>query len=190
MTTTTKSTKNAPVKKRSPRKKDENGFSNVIGEGAYNLQEGDNTKFIKHALANMNMPPIDIRDEVQVQERIAWYFNHCLEDDIKPTVGGLCNSLGIHRDTLNQWKNGHTREGTHTDIVIKAYEFLNELWEHYMMNGKINPVSGIFLGKVMFGHKEEQHVVVEAKNTYNDYTDYKAIEAKYEQLPNDYEDID
>lgn len=184
---TTESTKNAPVKK-----KNKTNYRNspVIGDGGDNFNEGDNAKFIKHALANMNMPPIDIRDEVQVQERIAWYFNHCLEDDIKPTVGGLTNSLGISRDTLNKWKNGQSREGTHTDIIKKAYEFLNELWEHYMMNGKINPVSGIFLGKVMFGHKEEQHVVVEAKNTFNDYVDAKVIEERYEQLRDVYEDID
>ena len=107
-----------------------------------------------------------------------------MEDDIKPTIGGLCNSLGIRRQTLNEWKNGNNRAGTHMDIIKKAYEFMDELWEHYMMNGKLNPVTGIYLGKVLYGHVEEQQQTIIVKNGMQD-VDYATIEEKYKQLPND-----
>ena len=162
-----------PVK---TKKKPRGGNSPVIGDNGYNLQEGDTSRFLRHVMVNKGMPPIDISDPVQVEDRIAWYFNHCIEDDIKPTVGGLCNSLGIARQTLNEWKNGNNRNGTHMDIIKKAYEMLDELWEHYMMNGKINPVTGIYLGKVLFGHIEEQHVVITPNNPLGDSSDYATIE--------------
>jgi hypothetical protein len=171
-----------PVK---TKKKPRGGNSPIIGDNGYNLQEGDTSRFLRHVMANKGMPPIDISDPVQVEDRIAWYFNHCVEDDIKPTVGGLCNSLGISRDTLNKWKREKQRSGTHTDIIKKAYEMMDELWEHYMMNGKINPVTGIYLGKVLYGHIEEQHITITPNNPLGESSDYQAIEEKYKQLPND-----
>lgn len=159
--------------------------SPVIGDNGYMLEPGDTARFLRHAMMNQQLPAIDITDPVQVQDRIAWYFNHCVEDDIKPTIGGLCNSLGISRQTLNDWKLEKTRAGTHSDIIKKAYQMMDELWEHYMMNGKINPVTGIYLGKVLYGHIEEQHVVITPNNPLGDYQDQATIEAKYEQLPDD-----
>ena len=53
------------------------------------------------------------------------------------------------------------------------------LWENYMQNGKINPVSGIFLGKNNFGYQyKTEHVLT--PNTHND-SDYNAddIRARY-----------
>lgn len=168
-----------------PKRKSNGKNSPVIGDNGYMLEQGDTSRFLRHALANRGMPPIDISDAKQVEDRIAWYFNHCVEDDIKPTIGGLCNSLGITRQALNEWKNGNKRKETHVDIIKKAYEIMDELWEHYMMNGKINPVTGIYLGKVLYGHIEEQHIVVTPNNPLGDSSDYATIEEKYKQLPSD-----
>ena len=41
------------------------------------------------------------------------------------------------------------------------------LWENYMQNGKINPVSGIFLGKNNFGYQDKQEMVL-TPNTNNE----------------------
>jgi hypothetical protein len=53
------------------------------------------------------------------------------------------------------------------------------LWENYMQNGKINPVSGIFLGKNNFGYQDKTEYVV-TPNVHND-SDYSAddIRARY-----------
>lgn len=147
---------------------------------------GDNSRFLRHALTTMGMPPIDISDPAQVEERIWWYFGHCMENDMKPTVIGMCNALGIHRDTIHTWKTGERRAGTHQEIVLRAYRLLEELWEDYMLNGKVNPVSGIFLGKVHFGYREQQELIL-TPNQQNQITpeDITTIEAKYAELPDD-----
>ena len=38
-----------------------------------------------------------------------------------------------------------------------------------MQNGKVNPASGIFLGKNMFGYKDTQDVVVTPQTPLGDY---------------------
>jgi hypothetical protein len=51
-----------------------------------------------------------------------------------------------------------------------------------MQNGKINPVSGIFLGKNNFGYQDKQEYVL-TPNQQNSDTDPETIAAKYEELP-------
>lgn len=128
--------------------------------GQENVKPGDNSKYIRHALATYNLPAIDISDIKQVEERINWYFNHCLDNDMKPTVTGLRNSLGLSKNTLATWRNEEYRSATHSGMIKKAFDFLEELWEDYMQNGKINPVSGIFLAKNNFGYKDQQEYVL------------------------------
>lgn len=157
--------------------------SPMIGNNGMLTETGDNSRYIRHALASWNLPPIDISDPKQVDKRLEWYFEHCMKEDMKPTVTGMCNSLGVHRDTVCNWKNGDVRANTHAPVIQKAYRLLEEMWENYMLNGKVNPVSGIFLGKVMFGYQDKQEIVVTPKNPINDYVDREVIEAKYAELP-------
>ena len=159
------------------------GKNNTPNVQPLDLEPGDNSRFLRHALATKSMPPIDIADVDQVQERLQWYFNHCAEDDMKPTVTGFCNSLGISRQTLLNWKTGVYRADSHQAVILKAYGLLEELWEHYMQNGKMNPVSAIFLGKNNFGYKDQQDVVVTPNTKDVETVDATTIEAKYAELP-------
>lgn len=47
-----------------------------------------------------------------------------------------------------------------TTAIKKAYDNLEYLWENYMQQGKINPVSGIFLGKNNYGYQDKTEFVV------------------------------
>jgi hypothetical protein len=47
-----------------------------------------------------------------------------------------------------------------------------------MQNGKINPVSGIFLGKNHFGYQDKTDIVV-SKGSKDDELPREALEAKY-----------
>ena len=151
--------------------------------GQENVQPGDNSKYIRHALATLNLPPIDIANPKQVEERIEWYFGHCIDQDMKPTVMGMCNALGISRNTLRTWYNEDFRATTHAPIVKRAYALLEELWEDYMLNGKINPVSGIFLGKNAWNYCDKQEVVLTPNTGLPSDADIATIAAKYDELP-------
>lgn len=159
-------------------------------KGAYaltNIEPGDNSRYLAHALAVRNMPVIDTSDPVQVERRIEEYMTLCAQFDMKPTVKGFCNALRISRNTLFEWRRGKFRGDTHQAVVLRAYDLLEELWENYMQNGKINPVSGIFLGKNNFGYQDKQEYVVTPNTGMPEAADPAMIEAKYAELP-DFDD--
>ena len=156
------------------------------GFGEEYILPGDHSKYIRHALATLNLPPIDIANPQQVSDRIDWYFEHCATNEMKPTVTGFCNALGVHKDTIRAWYHGEHRAGTHQAIILRAYRVLEELWEDYMLNGKINPVSAIFLGKNQWqGYQDKQELVLTPNTGTPEALDAATIEAKYAELPED-----
>ena len=130
--------------------------------GMENVQAGDNAKYLRHNLLALDLPPIDLDSDEQVLDRIQWYFNHCVENDMKPGIAGLCNALGISRMTFFNWQNKGSRDRKeHQIIAQRAKAILEDMMEQYMMNGKVNPVSGIFLMKNNFeGYYDRQDVVL------------------------------
>ena len=127
-------------------------------------EPGDNSRYVRYALASWDLPPIDISDPKQVQDRIGEYFQYCIDNDRKPQIVGMCNWLGISRETLNTWVRGEVRSGTHTDIIKKAYGMIEEMWMDNMQNGRTNPAAGIFLAKNWFAYKDVADVVVTPNN--------------------------
>ena len=156
-----------------------------IGETLAPVTEpGDNAKYIGVSLQLFNMPAVDLHKPELVQARLSEYFEIHIKADLKPTVAGMAMALGIDRRRLWEIKTnvpGRCQDlPTETrDSIKKAYDFLENLWENYMNNGKINPVSGIFLAKNNFGYQDKQDIVV-TPNTRSD-SDYSAedIRARY-----------
>lgn len=143
------------------------------------MEAGEMSKFIKHSLWSYYAEPINLNDPKQVEKRIGEYFNHCMEDDMKPTVMGICNSLGISRATFHEWCTGGRRGGEYVDIIKKAKDFLEEMMESYMVNGKVNPVTGIFLLKNNFGYRDQQEVVLKPTMELGDQTSPEDLQKKY-----------
>lgn len=152
------------------------------------LPEGDNNKFTSFTLDIMKLPSVDIYNPVQVKQRIIEYFQLCADHDMKPGVAGLSQALGIDRRRLWAIKAGaptaYKVPQECKDAIIAAYTNLESLMEVYMQNGKINPVSGIFLMKNNFDYQDRQDYVV-TPNQAGEAVDIKTIEAKYEELPED-----
>lgn len=140
-----------------------------------NVQSGDNARFLDHEMKVMNMPEIDRGDDKQVQDRIVEYFTLCRDDDMKPTVSGLAGALGVDRTTLWDYKVGNMRVAS-INTIKKAYNLLERMWEDYMQSGKINPVSGIFLGKNNFNYQDKTEVTLKNGSSNNDP---KQIEQEY-----------
>lgn len=147
--------------------------------------DNDNRKYLKHSMRFFTLPAVDLNKPDDVQERIAMYLDACAEDEMKPTLVGMCLALGIDRVYFYKIRTGGTKYCAETVNVLKrASDFLNAQMEAYMENGKINPVSGIFLMKNHFNYTDEQKVVVEPTQNLGDSIEQKALEDKYkEALP-------
>ena len=161
--------------------------SPVIGDNGLMVEKGDNAKYLALGMELFKLPPIDLKDPEQVNNRLMEFFQIHANADMKPTVSGMGMALGLDRRRLWEIKTGNFNgNGKYSnlptmtqDSIKKAYEYMEILWENYMQNGKINPVSGIFLGKNNFGYQDKtEHVLT--PNTHND-SDYNAddIRARY-----------
>lgn len=150
------------------------------------LPEGDNNKYTTFALAIMQLPKINYRDPVELRARVVEYFALCAEHDMKPGVAAVGLAIGLDRRRLWEIRSGianTTIPKECHDIIHEVYDSLEVLWENYMSNGKINPVSGIFLGKNHFGYADRQEYVVTPNTSGLSTTDPATIEAKYAELP-------
>lgn len=124
-------------------------------------EEGDNRKYIMHSMKLADLPKCNVKDTGEVTERVRLYFSICAEDDMKPSVAGLALALDIDRTYLWEIRAGKTgKDPEIVNTIKKAMKILDLQMVDYMQNGKINPVSGIFLMKNNFGYADKQEVVV------------------------------
>ena len=165
------------------------GNSPMIGDNGLMLQEGDNAKILGVNIKLFNMPKVDLHNPEAVAERLTEFFMLYAENDMKPTVAGMGMALGLDRrrlweikvgaQTTNRWIEDLPIEVK--DSIKKAYSLMENLWESYMNSGKINPVSGIFLGKNNFGYQDKQEMVL-TPNTQNE-SDFNEDDLRKRYLP-------
>ena len=147
------------------------------------LQPGDNSKAIGIIMQFNNLPVVDLHVPEQVRERINLFYQMCFDNDFKPTVSSYAAALGFNRKELwallakpDYGNRNYDNLPTLTyDYLKKGYSSLEQLWEYYMQNGKINPVSGIFLAKNNFGYVDKTEYTIEPKATLNE----SDLEQKY-----------
>lgn len=153
---------------------------------AVEFPEGDNNKYTSFALAIMRLPKIDVRNPEQLHSRVLEYFKLCADNDMKPGVVSAGLAIGLDRRRMWEIRTGSPRNveipQECKDIICGVYDSLEALWESYMINGKINPVSGIFLAKNNFGYQDKQEYVL-TPNQQLSGADPATIEAKYDELP-------
>ena len=127
----------------------------------------------------MDLPKIDLESAEQVRVRVREYFDIMKKYKQKPTLAGLCLALGTNRDKMKRIAvNSSGRADKEvSEILQQVYVIYESLWEGYMLNGDIPPLSGAFIGKNQFGYKDvvEQNTVVEVKPQI----DTEAIKMKY-----------
>ncbi len=150
--------------------------------GQENVEPGDNARYLRYSRASEDLPPVDIADEKAVWERIKMYFDYCEQNDRKPHIQGACNWLGIDRTTWYKWKTGQVRSGTHFNMIKKADGELEEMWVDMMLNGKVNPASGIFIGKNHFGYRDVIDIAPAQPAPLGDTLTPEEIQSKYQDM--------
>lgn len=143
-------------------------------------EPGDNRKYILHSLRLAELPKLNLTSVEEVTQRIKDYFTICADDDMKPSVAGLALAMDIDRRYLWEIREGRKgKDPAVADTLKKAMKILDLQMVDYMQNGKINPVSGIFLMKNNFGYADKQEVVLTPNNPLGDTKDTKELEEQY-----------
>lgn len=162
--------------------------NNALTDAALRTEEGDTAIYLTAAKELAFLPDINLNDVEQLKERLELFFDICIKYDDRPTVEGLGLALnGMDRRRLWEIKEGAS--STHKvvnelppacrDMIKKAYKVMAKLWETYMLNGKINPVSGIFLGKNYYGMQDKQECVITPNNALREEMDISDIRKRY-----------
>lgn len=162
------------------KKKPRGGNNWLSPENMLNVEKGDNSKIMGVNIALFQMKDIDMKDAEAVSQRLGEYFTLYEQADLKPTVAGMALALnGMSRQTLSAivhnrptgsdgYMSALPREVT--DVIKKSYKLMENMWESYMNSGKINPVSGIFLGKNNYGYQDKtEYVLTPNQQTDSDY---------------------
>lgn len=141
---------------------------------------GDNAKYITNALAVAQFEKVDMNDPEAVAERVQEYFELCLRNDAKPSLSGLALALGTDRRRIWDFREGKREVNPATrDTLKKASVVLDVLMNDYAQNGKINPVTAIFLMRNNFGYTNEQEIVITPANPLGESSDAAKLAEKY-----------
>ena len=144
-----------------------------------------NLKSLAMNMMLMNLPQLDLTDGNDVWARTCQYFEMCSTMDEKPSVEGYALALGVERRTLNKWMNGGTP--TLPEDVLKAvskgYQLLGAQMSSFMLNGKINPIAGIFLMRNNLGYTNVDQVQEEEKPVEEKQVDADEMIRRFKDLP-------
>lgn len=110
----------------------------------------DIAKYTAYALTVFENKPPDLHNEQETEQAIKAYFQKCAAMHIRPGNMGLYAALGITRQDWNNAVTGKSKAKISPvciDIVKRATRALGAFRESLAMDGKVNPVSYIFMSK-------------------------------------------
>lgn len=120
--------------------------------------------------------PIVNTDE-ECFQRLADFFERYAREGGLPTVEKMALCLGADKSTVLDWGNG-TKGANRAAIVKRAKNILAAIDADLVLKGMINPVAYIFRAKNYYGMKDQQDVVVQAKNIFGADVDRSEIERR------------
>ena len=136
-----------------------------------------------------NVERADFKETSDVRQHIDFYLEKCAEYNLRPSIIGLANALGIDRMQLyrmysGNYVNGKPPYGASEEcmlLVKKTYGFIAENLEVGMQNGKVNPVSAMFLLKNHLGYTDTNEVVIKRSEDSENVIDVSEIRKRYEK---------
>lgn len=153
------------------------------------IEDGFISKFVGYSLEFIDLERVDFKETSGVRDRMVFWLMKCDEYDIRPTIIGMANALGIDRTQLYQlvsgnYPNGKVPYGASQETVSllqKIYQKIAESLESGMTNGKVNPVSAMFLLKNHLGYTDTNEIVVRRGQDDGDLVDVEAIRQRYQK---------
>jgi hypothetical protein len=111
----------------------------------------------------LNWKPIDLNNIEHVRIRVAEFFTLCAQRNLRPPLTGLALALGMDRNNLWKIRNNAIERASSVSLVLNnlpseviryiqmVYALFEMNWEGYALQGDVNPVMLIFMGKNFYG---------------------------------------
>lgn len=140
---------------------------------------GDSSKLAIHMLELMTWEVNDDADVPHLIERFKQYVEYCVKNDIKMGNEMCYMAMGIGRDQMELWLSGNYGTREHYLMAKKIKQFLSSNRESQMLEGKLNPIVGIWWQKNYDGLRDQQEVVISSRDPLENIIDVSEIEQKY-----------
>ena len=130
-----------------------------------NMTPDDNSRLTQFALKVFQIETPNLHDPEDVQRAILEYFRLCDEHHTRPGNLGLYAAVGMTRQDFFDVKNGRNKSKISPeafDIVKKAARTIGVYRENLAAEGKINPVTYIFMSKNFDGLRDQAEITVSA----------------------------
>ena len=121
------------------------------------------SKYSNYAMNVFSISAPDLHDDKQVEAAIIKYFKYCDMHGIRPGNMGLYAVLGMSKQEVSNLLSGRDKNkaSSATCAIIKKAKFAMAAFrEGLAMDGKINPVTYIFMGKNYDGLEDNARLEV------------------------------
>ncbi|MDD4370958.1 MAG: hypothetical protein PHD56_07790 [Anaerostipes sp.] len=150
--------------KQKPKRKSNGKNSPVIGSNGVTATQEELNDLTRVSIEIWNMEPINIREPEAVKKRIEEYLNHCIDKGFRPGNMGMYTAIGMSKQGIDLFIKRNPKHPS-VPIIQKGKQLMSMYRELLMVNGKVNPVTGIFWQKNYDGLKDVQEIGLSAKNT-------------------------
>ena len=121
-----------------------NGNAKIIGR----IGDEKVTEFVKYHMEMMVMRQgCDKRNVPDLYNRFMKYLTYCAEHGIVPNNMNAYFAIGITRDDVSHWKNGHAGTPEQREFATTISSFFASVHEQGATDGVLNPISAIFWQK-------------------------------------------
>jgi hypothetical protein len=130
-------------------------------------ETGADEKQVLYNNSLFNLTPVDVhnpKNAGKVRARIEEYLTLCEECEVQPTVAHLALAIGLkNRYALRKIAEGAdaTVSDEISDLIERAYSFMEGMIESRTMTGAIPPAPGIFSLKNHFGYRDQSEVRID-----------------------------
>lgn len=98
-------------------------------------------------------------DDQKFRDRVKLFLDYCANSGLRPGIELLCLTLGISRQTLNQWKHGNVSCSPQRKADIQnVQQLIFSFIEQSGTSGKLNPVSFIWLTRNWMHYTDSQQL--------------------------------
>ena len=140
--------------------------NNHLQNAGADATPGEIKKLINYALDVFQESTPDLHKPEQVKATIESYFRTCIVRGVRPGNMGLYAALGITKQDYHDIVNGRNKSKASPaciDLIKKAVRAMGAYREGLAMEGKLNPVTYIFMGKNFDGLADTQQIEVTAQ---------------------------
>lgn len=144
-----------------------------------NPEEGFNSNTIAFLRAIMPTEPLDHEDVDEMERRFDRYIQLCQEYDQKVSNLAAYTAIGITKQHADYWVNHCKTNPRRLDFIKKVQQICSFYRESLMLNGKVNPILGIFWQKNYDGMTDKQEVILTSNDPLGTEASDKDLKNRY-----------